>query len=47
MLSKLLKFLVGAAIEAHGAVCPKCGSTDTDKENGIWYCHRCDHEWGG
>lgn len=31
--------------EEKGAKCPKCGSTNTDKEGGIWYCHECEKEW--
>ena len=28
-----------------GAKCPKCGSTNTDKQNNIWRCYDCDKEW--
>ena len=28
-----------------GAKCSKRGSTNTDRENGIWRCYECDHEW--
>jgi len=45
MLFSFLRFLGKAIIEARGAKCPKCGSTNTDKENGIWYCHDCGKEW--
>jgi len=45
VLSKLLRFMIHAVIEARGAKCPKCGSTNTDKENGIWVCHECGKEW--
>jgi ribosomal protein L37AE/L43A len=24
---------------------PKCGGTNTDCENGIWYCHDCGKEF--
>ena len=46
MLLKLLKFMIYAAI-ATGAVCPnpRCGSTNTDKRNGIWHCYDCGKEW--
>ena len=28
-----------------GAVCPYCKSTNTNQENGIWYCYDCGKEW--
>jgi ribosomal protein L37AE/L43A len=28
-----------------GKPCPRCGSTNTDKINNIWYCYECQHEW--
>jgi ribosomal protein L37AE/L43A len=45
MFLKIVSFLRRAAVEGKGAVCPKCGSTNTDKQNGIWRCYECDHEW--
>jgi len=30
-----------------GKPCPKCGSTNTDKQNDIWVCWDCHHEFGG
>ena len=27
------------------AKCPNCGSTNTDVENGIYYCYNCNNEW--
>ena len=26
--------------------CPKCGRYNTNKENNIWYCYECNHEFG-
>ena len=46
MLLKLLAFLFHAVIEDKGAKCPRCGGTNTDKENGIWYCYDCKKEFG-
>jgi len=43
MLNKFLRRVI-AALEK-GAKCPKCGSTNTDKKGGIWYCYDCEHEW--
>jgi ribosomal protein L37AE/L43A len=45
MFLKVLSFLRWAAVEAKGAVCPKCHGTNTKKENGIWACNYCGHEW--
>jgi ribosomal protein L37AE/L43A len=45
MLLKVLRFLKRAVFEAQGAECPKCHGTSTNKENGIWYCTYCGHEW--
>ena len=28
-----------------GKPCPKCGSTNTDKQNNIWVCWNCHYEW--
>jgi len=27
-----------------GKQCPRCGSTNTDRQNGIWYCYDCQKE---
>lgn len=45
MLSRFLRFWIYAAIEDKGMPCPKCGSTNTDKQNGIWHCYDCQKEW--
>jgi len=45
MIVRLLNKLWLTAIEGKGKPCPRCGSTNTDQENGIWYCHDCKHEW--
>ena len=39
-----LKILMLVAKES-GLKCPKCGSTNTDKQGGIWYCYDCGKEW--
>ena len=44
MLLTIFKFIVNAATEK-GAKCPRCGRNNTDKENGIWHCYDCGHEW--
>jgi len=36
---------IACAVSERGAKCPKCGSTNTDKENGIWHCYDCEKEW--
>jgi len=28
-----------------GKTCPRCGSTNTDCQNGIWYCYDCQKEF--
>jgi ribosomal protein L37AE/L43A len=45
MLLKIVRFLRRAAIEAKGERCPKCRSTNTDRQGGIWHCYECGHEW--
>jgi ribosomal protein L37AE/L43A len=40
-IKEFIRFLV----TARGKKCPKCGGTNTDCENNIWYCHDCQHEW--
>ena len=41
----MIESMICAPYEDTGKKCPRCGSTDTNKENGIWYCTRCDYEW--
>jgi ribosomal protein L37AE/L43A len=43
MLFKALRSIIHAAT---GKQCPRCGSTNTDEENGIWYCYECEKEFG-
>jgi len=43
-MTKLLRFLMILANET-GLKCPKCGSTNTDKQGGIWHCYDCGKEW--
>ena len=43
---KLLSLVGLAAVEDSGKKCPKCGSTNTDKRGGIWYCYDCEKEFG-
>jgi ribosomal protein L37AE/L43A len=45
MLLKVLRFVVSSVIEATGKACPKCGSTNANKENGIWHCFDCGKEF--
>jgi len=32
-------------VQRHYDKCPKCGSTNIDCKNGIWYCYECQKEW--
>ena len=48
--SKLNKVKVLCAISKNesierGKPCPRCGSTNTDKQNSIWYCYDCQKEF--
>jgi ribosomal protein L37AE/L43A len=36
---------VHLAVTDKGAKCPRCGGTNTNRENGIWYCYDCQKEW--
>ena len=40
MLLRFWKFFANK-----GAVCPKCGGTNTDKQGNIWHCYDCGKEW--
>ena len=40
----MLKFVKRAATET-GKNCPRCGSTNTDKQGNIWYCYDCEKEF--
>ena len=31
--------------EEKGRECPRCKSTNTDKQNNIWYCYDCEKEF--
>jgi len=42
---KALWHRLTGVIQDRGATCPKCGSNNTDKENNIWSCYDCGHEW--
>ena len=46
-LSKTMKLVPirVSVITDKGATCPRCGGTNTDKENDIWYCHYCQKEF--
>jgi ribosomal protein S27AE len=33
------------ASDEKGKQCPRCGSTNTNKENNIWFCCECHYEW--
>jgi ribosomal protein L37AE/L43A len=39
------KFLICAAVEDKGRPCPRCNSTNTDKQGNIWYCYDCQKEF--
>jgi len=41
----LLKFIRFLALGKDYTKCPKCGSDEIDKQNNIWHCYRCGHEW--
>ena len=45
MLLRFLSFFVYTIVQESGKPCPRCGSTNTNKENGIWYCYDCQKEW--
>ena len=45
MIFRFVSLLIHAARET-GKPCPKCGGTNTDCENGIWYCYDCEREFG-
>ena len=44
MLIRFSKPAIYAATE-RGKPCPKCGSINTDCQNGIWHCYECGKEW--
>ena len=43
-LNKTKTSLEGGTVE-RDKQCPRCGSTNTDKQNGIWFCYDCEKEF--
>ena len=44
MLSRIFERIFQVITE-RGKPCPRCGRTNTDCENGIWYCRDCEKEF--
>jgi len=44
----LFRFLsrIFSVITDKGKTCPRCGGTNTDCENSIWYCYDCQKDFG-
>jgi hypothetical protein len=36
--------MICATVEATGTKCPKYDITNTDKQNGMWYCYDCGYD---